>query len=213
MAIIYNNQFIFHTATTETGQFHVCTESLVELDASAQSMAESVSAVFLGAAGLSNFRGLFKTTVGIDSLKTSKYDDGVLVDVAEVACSAQGSSTDGTLPNQLSVVVSFAAAGAGRDKRGRIYLPPYVNTATTTNGTLGSTQQEYTANMFQNFLDDLAEEGIPAGIANGKKGSTLAFTTLHNIASLRVGNVLDTQRRRRNGVAETYLTRSITPPA
>jgi hypothetical protein len=31
----------------------------------------------------------------------------------------------------------------------------------------------------------------------------------HTVSSIRVGNVLDTQRRRRNKVVESYATRSI----
>jgi hypothetical protein len=111
------------------------------------------------------------------------------------------------LPLQVSVAVTLDTGKTiGRAKRGRIYLPPMSLVARTlTSAALGQTNQQNmcdgTKNMLaavQGEISQFEQEYKLAVMSNIGTGS-------HNfVTKVEVGSIVDTQRRRRNQIKETY---------
>lgn len=123
---------------------------------------------------------------------------------------AQGS---GAFPPQVALVAQLAAASPiGLGAKGRMYLPG-VALGIGTNGQLTPTQTALHANGLRTFLDGCeSATNSPGYVINASKGRPgIPFTApVHRrVTSVRVGSVYDTQRRRRNGLTETYSSASL----
>lgn len=111
----------------------------------------------------------------------------------------------GSLPLQISTVVSLrTSARRGYATHGRMYLP-YPPGSSISNGRFGPTYTGDTADawatLFADFNDVLfglsssTAVGIVSGVGEG---------TDRAVTRVLVGDVPDTQRRRRNALKETY---------
>lgn len=112
-----------------------------------------------------------------------------------------GSATT-SLPTQCAVVVSLRSPTAGARGRGRMYLPNPAASALQSNGRLTTTVRDALAvNMrsAMNIWNGLADTE-PVGVASAAGG----FVTTVN--KIQVGDVVDTQRRRRDALPESYYT-------
>lgn len=115
-------------------------------------------------------------------------------------------------PPQVSLVAQLAAASPiGLGSKGRMYLPGVC--APIANGVVGGTDLTNIANALRTFLD-AAETATnsPGYVINASKGRPgVPFTAPVNkrVESVRLGNVYDTQRRRRNALTETYTTAAL----
>lgn len=116
------------------------------------------------------------------------------------------------VPNQVAVVVSLRTAAAGARGRGRFYLPT-LQANVDTAGRLASSQRTTIANVTSTMLNglnsDLASaldrDSVRLSVASG-----VGTGTLPPVTSMRVGDVFDTQRRRRDKIVENYESRPIT---
>lgn len=110
-----------------------------------------------------------------------------------------------SLPPGTAEVVSLRTAQAGARGRGRMYLPALGNTSINVAGRIDSTvQQDLLAGMvafFDSWNADL--QTFPVGVAS-QAGSFVSTVT-----SVRVGNVFDSQRRRRDQLTESYLSSTL----
>ena len=108
-------------------------------------------------------------------------------------------SSGNALPNQLAVVCTLRTASAGRAFRGRFYLPAPSPTTLTSSGTMNNLAHA----QFQTALEAAFAAGSLFGtyVVGHKASGTSTLVT-----GADVGNVLDTQRRRRNKVVESRLT-------
>lgn len=120
--------------------------------------------------------------------------------------SAAGSAGAEGLPAQCAVVVSHLTAGAGSRNRGRMYLPPPAANAILTNGRLESTATAAIADAVQATYEALVTAGSTPVVLSEVAGGTSS-----TISSIRVGDVIDTQRRRRGDLGEVYTSRTISP--
>lgn len=109
------------------------------------------------------------------------------------------------LPPQNAVAISFRSNVPGRRGRGRMYVPAINSGSTATTGTLGSTAKNIFGGAGATLLQDVSQAG-GMGVqyrmvitSAGNERYVLATQT-------RVGDQIDTQRRRRNGVRETYTS-------
>jgi hypothetical protein len=128
------------------------------------------------------------------------------------------SGSGDVLPPQLTVVVStygfepgqFATQAAR--KRGRYYLPTPAAGQVNSSGLLSSGNQSAFLEAAQAFQNDLTGElDIPGeGVAETTRFRPYVSSTVGNFATLisflRVGQVIDTQRRRRNKLVENYVS-------
>ena len=112
----------------------------------------------------------------------------------------------GLLPPQLAVAASLRSVVPGRRGRGRMYVPALGGSAVfASNGMVGSTATTTLGNATRALLTSIG--GIGGGDVNTKVVVTSAGNDRYVLPSeVRIGNQADTQRRRRNGVRETYAT-------
>lgn len=125
----------------------------------------------------------------------------------------QGASQ--TVPDQIAVVVTLLTARAGRTGKGRIYLP--ILTANIEAGGVMQASQ-ITAlgtglkTLFDGIntsivaLDATARVAVQSKTASSNIGEGYTGAAVVNIS---IGNVMDTQRRRRASLTETYTTRAL----
>lgn len=133
-------------------------------------------------------------------------DGDYLAEPAVRELAVPGEGTGAQIPPQLTQVVSWwSGQNLGKANYGRVYLPyskldltdetPFCTTA-------GATGLAAEGVAYLNAIEDVLTVA-PAIM------STTGITK--QIAAVRVGNVVDTQRRRRNRLRETYQTDFVTP--
>lgn len=122
-----------------------------------------------------------------------------------------GGTGSSRLPPQTSLVCSLRTNTPGGSGRGRIYLP-IIGATIGANLRLNATQFAAAAGEFKTYLaamqSALATQFTPITF-NLAVRSVKTNTTPH-VVRLQVGDVLDTQRRRRDALPETYS--SVTYP-
>lgn len=122
-----------------------------------------------------------------------------------------GASTIPTWPQLATVVTLRSAVERGRGTHGRIYVPTGV--AAAANGRIGAgvaqNMADSAAQLFEEIatLQSLALAGEPrVGIVSAGDGPNAPAQGPSRIVTrVQVGNVMDTQRRRRNQLAEVYV--------
>lgn len=118
-------------------------------------------------------------------------------------------SASSALPNQVALAVSWkTAAERGRASKGRIFMP---TPALQVDGDTGyivsaSSQLDFVAQRAREFI--LAINNQPGLDTPGVVASVVSRVdaTSRPITGVRVGNVLDTIRTRRNALEETYTS-------
>ena len=124
--------------------------------------------------------------------------------VRPVALVGQGTAT---LPPQISTVVSLRTAGIGPSARGRMYLPAVgidlngFRIAPADVTTMVGAMKAYFDNMGSvSVISPLLDLDYP-GVA-----SSVGQDAVKQYTGLQIGNVLDTQRRRRDQMTETRVS-------
>jgi hypothetical protein len=116
-----------------------------------------------------------------------------------------------TLPPQCSLVVTLLSdRPRGKASKGRMYLPGIAATISS-NGKLLSGTVGTIADNLKTFFDSLANDADIPGelILAAKSSGVMNVNPAQNdyVETIKVGDVIDTQRRRRNGLTETYVSR------
>lgn len=119
---------------------------------------------------------------------------------------AEGGGSGNQLPPECAVVVSLRTGTSGPRGRGRMYLPPVTVGATTTTGMLSTTARSSILAAMQDFFNTWNSDPstLTASVASN------AGVFVEAISNIRVGNVIDAQRRRRDRIVESYATAAIT---
>lgn len=113
------------------------------------------------------------------------------------------------VPPQCTVCVSFSSAESlGRANFGRMYLP-YTRLRQTVTQPFGDpTNQSTFATTVQTWF-----ASTETTLALVQAGSRIVIASrlgvLKDVKAIRVGNLTDTQRRRRRQLVETYTTRTV----
>lgn len=115
----------------------------------------------------------------------------------EEALALTGDEAVEMLPFQVAVVISLRTALATRSGRGRFYLPP-LGVTMVDDGRVSAAAIAILDNAWTDFFDAMNTGGLTVVVRN----RTSHVSTV--VTSARVGNVFDTQRRRRNKLIETY---------
>lgn len=153
------------------------------------------------------WKALFPAGVTFGSPKISTVDE----DTGEVlATSVHGASytatgLGGSLPPQCAIVVTLRSALAGRSDTGRFYLPGPAATNITTAGRIDTTTTAaLSARVEANFL-------VGNGAALGSE--VIVYSRTHrshvSVSVIDVGDVVDTQRRRRDKLTENRVATPI----
>lgn len=148
----------------------------------------------------SGFDGTFDDGVAWVDVLVNQIPDGggTVIDSAVGVAADAGSSTAGALPNQCAIVVSKQTGFAGSRNRGRMFLPPPGVGALTASGRLSSTALTALAAGMTAFKNSIAGDGFTLVLVSPSQSANTVITTL------RIGDVIDTMRSRRNALAETY---------
>lgn len=101
------------------------------------------------------------------------------------------------LPFQCATVVSLLTASATRHGRGRFYLPPLA-TGSIDQGRVSAASLAVLDTAWTAYFASLNGDNITPVVRN-RTGHVSTTVT-----SARIGDVIDTQRRRRNKLTETY---------
>lgn len=156
--------------------------------------------------------------VRVDSVKASPIDstghvaDGRTSLLEWTSAHPQGSGSSNPLPLENSVAVSFQTPRIGPRGRGRIYYPVTDVTHVDAGGRLDSssataTKNEVIAQIEGMSLTPSILTGAPwvLPIVTGDPWDEYGL-----VKSVRVGNVIDTQRRRRRQEVEVYVSGTTT---
>jgi hypothetical protein len=149
--------------------------------------------------------------VGADG-KVLRDATGAFVQGDSINDRSRGGSTTQKKPFQICLVVSLFSAFAGPNGRGRFYVP--VPAAVPgDDGRITAAAAADAANRAKTMLL-AAEAAFPAGftaqvaVASGGSLVKAVPPALYQVTEVRVGDVLDTQQRRRRAVLETYTVQA-----
>lgn len=122
-----------------------------------------------------------------------------------------GGGTSYAFPPQNSVVASHRTNQTGRRGRGRMFLPPMAADGTTAGGRLTPTRQAAILAAQVAMLEAMIFSGSGLDLWNVRPVITgKPFVNYGVIAQAQVGDVIDTQQRRRDRLTETRLTTPVT---
>jgi len=160
----------------------------------------------------------FSSNVTLNGVTARSLDSrGVTTTQAEgLPISATAGTSSQTLPNQCAVVCSLLTARAGRTGKGRIYLP-LLGLTLQGDGTVPSAGQTAIANGMKALIDTLntalvavatsPKIGVQSHTASSQDAGAYTGAAVTNVA---IGNIVDTQRRRRGSLTEVYISAAIT---
>lgn len=127
-------------------------------------------------------------------------DDKTISTLEKAVTAVPGTSSGQQLPTEVAVCVSLRTAFAGRSQRGRMFMPAPGHLSLTSTGRLNSGA----AAAYAADVDALLQ---PLTVGSKSFTACVASKTangLYPITSIRVGDVFDVQRRRRDNISEVY---------
>lgn len=124
-----------------------------------------------------------------------------------------GGYNGGNNPPQIALVVTLKSdIPRGLGANGRMFLPG-ISQGIQSNGRIIDAARDEMATQLQTFFDAANTTWNTGNIINASKGRSVAPIAggiNAPITSIKLGNVYDTQRRRRNQLAEQYASRVVT---
>lgn len=156
-------------------------------------------------------------TIGVKvaRVNTAGAVDSALTQFYNYPTAITGNNSGANFPPQISLVATLATIKArGHGSKGRMYLPGVMHSVDAS-GRIETANAVFVINLLKTFLDAVnAHADVPGKVVlNSAEVSGVPFraATIGNILSLKVGNVYDTQRRRRNQLQESYSTATLAP--
>lgn len=147
------------------------------------------------------------TNLRLDAVKINALDDdGDVINggnyfALKTPVAGTGTASN-SLPAQLAVVASLRTGARGPGGRGRMYWP--FNNTMGSAGVVGGTAQSVLINAVRDFAQGVRTIGPLAAVVN------VGPRTYSSLKTVECGNLYDSQRRRRNAVAETFTATSVT---
>jgi hypothetical protein len=146
---------------------------------------------------------------------TDTKSDRSHIETGYYTTALQGGEGGGALPPQLSLVASLnSSIPRGPAAKGRMYLPGIRLAIDGTTGKISPTEQnQIKANLATFFNAVNASSDIPGKVALVSEGRVALFGGVDPlnkyVTRVKVGNIYDTQRRRRNQLVETYVSQDL----
>jgi len=123
-----------------------------------------------------------------------------------------GGSATNVLPPQCALAVTLNnSLPRGLATKGRMYLPG-VAIGVNASGKVDTLTAGTIADNIKSFFDDIVlDADTPGNVVLASVGRPPLNTggAIRNVTTIKVGDVIDTQRRRRNGLQETYVARQL----
>jgi hypothetical protein len=154
----------------------------------------------------------FNAVKAVRLAKDGRYDG---TDIAQSfpAAAVVGGSFGSVMPPQLALVATLiGGSGKGLGGKGRMYLPGIRFNVDGAGHIAEGACQTLATNLAKFFNDINASFDAPGRAINVSRGHKAALgigARNVKINGVRVGNVYDTQRRRRNALAETYKVATV----
>jgi len=175
---------------------------------SSAGLASDLAAAWLTLLADTAINTYFRTNVIWDQVNVSELGTtpaNPILTSAQAVIADGGTSSDPGLPAQCSPCLSLTTSTAGSRARGRMYLPPPDTTAMTTTGRLDSAFRTAMVNALDTFFATMGSNAASPVVVSSVGG---VYTT-YPVTTIRLGDVVDTQRRRRNNIAEVYTTAAV----
>lgn len=185
----------------ESWSFTLHTEGTIALTAAQAAWHSALGTFWTG-----SLDALVNENVSLTESSTASLSDSTGAQISRLSDdeSLPGVATQGLLPPQCTVAVSLRTALATRAGRGRFYLPTFdKGTVTVSGGRLDSTSITATVTAAGDLLASLIADDLTPVIY-----SRSALTT-QPITQYDVGDVIDTQRRRRDKLIEVRTGDSV----
>jgi hypothetical protein len=171
------------------------------------------STFFTGASNGVNFR--YETTqVKLARMNTDGNTDLENVEYWTPSSAVVGGETGAPFPAQISLAATLISSNVrGPASKGRMFLPG-VHIAVGADGRADSGALGTTATALNTFLSEINDStDVPDYLLLVSHESGLPVPTRNSqnkyVEHLRMGNVFDTQRRRRNALTEVYINRDV----
>ncbi len=137
---------------------------------------------------------------------TQYFEDGVLTGSGEALMSTIGLETYPiSMPEQCAMVVTLKTAEPGRDGRGRFYLPAMSTVMLQANGRFSSAG----VTVMLDWLEDFNNGTTGFAGAGPWVVAPANNSVAHLVTQLRIGDRVDSQRRRNNLGPELYQSFTI----
>lgn len=124
----------------------------------------------------------------------------------------RGGYSGPSFPPQIALVATLAnSLPRGLATKGRMFLPGITTSPDNTGHIPGATVDAVAVNLqafFNTVFNDADLPGNPVLISTGNSAQ-LRPGAVRNVTQIRIGNVFDTQRRRRNALAEQYTIKPV----
>lgn len=164
-----------------------------------------------------NYNYVFTGVKAVLLEKNGKYGSNTPVESFPTSGVAGGYTGQVIPPQNALVATLIGGSGKGLGGKGRMYLPGIAAPIDTTAHILNTTCQGIANNLaaFFNGLDASVDApGHVINVSRGHKTDLLGVVSYDNarnvkVNGVRVGNVYDTQRRRRNQLKETYYAATV----
>jgi hypothetical protein len=167
----------------------------------------------------------FKTTsVKVSQLQTDGDVDLDMIDIYDYPSPISGTNGGPPMPPQISLAATLTSdLQRGLASKGRMYLPGVNLPVFFDNPHISPTEQNGIADKLKIFIDGVNNHSeIDGYVVLASKGHKIQGTPdpddysysgglTTRVTGLRLGNVYDTQRRRRNDIVEAYVSRVLGP--
>lgn len=179
----------------EQWSFTLHTSGSVSLDAAQQAWIDALTALWTGKLdALAPIDVVLTEASTADLVQATGQQTSRLIEPMNLP----GVAVTTSLPPQVSVCVSLRTNEATRAGRGRFFLPPFA-VATVDHGRLLQASQTAAVAAVQAMFSSLSGDLLQPVIYGRSSHTT------KDIVSFNVGDVFDTQRRRRNGLIESRV--------
>lgn len=171
----------------------------------AQAIATAIAAITLPTAlSLTMQAGTTWARVRVEG-RTLAGNLEVQADAAK-ATPTNGTGTN-THPHGTAIVISLRTPGVGASARGRMYWPATGQALQSTDYRISPANATSILSGAKTFLSGI-ETAVRATAGSNANLTVWSRTTsnFHNVNALQIGNVLDSQRRRRDALQEGYTS-------
>lgn len=156
---------------------------------------------------------MISDAASITTVRTEHWADGVMTMAAEFVPPAPIVGAGGpNKPYQTALCASLRTGKPGRSYRGRLYFPALAIAVSSTDARISPVLSTTLSDQIAGWLTAVGIEGSFLGRTRAEPCIVSQVkqerTTVQTVA---IGNVLDTQRRRRDSLVELYTTAAIGP--